>query len=107
MAGPHRRYTLTVNIGADTVDDLEDAIEALQLAIYERTREEPSEAKRVLDSQCGSPRYGWVVGLDVDPAVTHDSYFADLRRYLADVKAAAAAADVPVADPGDEQEPSC
>jgi hypothetical protein len=95
---PHRRYVLAVNIGADSVDDLEGALEQLLFDIRDRTRDEPATATRLLDSQCGGPRYGWVASLDLDPEVTHDSYFADLRRHLAEAKTPA------VRDPGDEHD---
>ncbi|WP_428383562.1 hypothetical protein [Nevskia ramosa] len=72
-AAPRRAFRLTLELHADTREDLVHALEdmAFRVATDDVTR-----------GASGGCRSGATYELSVDPDQTHDSYFASLREYL-------------------------
>ncbi len=74
MDAPHRAVRLTLAIEADTLDELAMALENIA------AQAERNELTTGTSGGCGS---GYNYELLQDPEQTHDSYFAQLRAYLA------------------------
>lgn len=72
---PVRAYRLTMALEADTRTDMAWALRNLAHRI---------EAEEVTVGVWGSPSDGAIYELLADPSMTHDSYHAALRAYLAD-----------------------
>lgn len=77
----HRRHRLTLVLDADSQEDLVRALENLALRI---------QMGEVTRGSWGSPSDGASYEYLYDPAVDHDSYFEQVREYLAQRKGAAA-----------------
>lgn len=71
---PERRWTVTLNVGADEWDDA--AHELMRLA--EHVREHGPGCSQV----SGSPSVGSSVDIVSRPDMTHERYFAELDAYL-------------------------
>lgn len=63
---PRRRHVVTIVIGADTEEDLAEAL----MQVTEETSSE---------GVMGGPRFGYYMTSTVDESVTHESYFAALN----------------------------
>lgn len=74
MDAPHRAVRLTLAIEADTLDELAMTLENIA------AQAERNELTTGTSGGCGS---GYNYELLQDPEQTHDSYFAQLRAYLA------------------------
>jgi hypothetical protein len=75
MDVPHRAFRLTMALEADTRDDLAWALRNLADRV---------DREQVTVGVWGSPSDGAIYELLADPAMTHDSYHASLREYLAE-----------------------
>lgn len=73
MSKPRRAFTLTLEIGADTRDELVHALHDLAHRI---------ERDEVSRGCWGSPSNGAVYELLVDESQTHDKYFEAINKYL-------------------------
>ncbi len=78
MGNPRRAYVFTVEIGADTRDDLCAALRQLEFEIA---------ADMLTHGVSGGYSSGYTYNLDVDETITHDRYMDDLHRYLDKTKA--------------------
>lgn len=80
---PHRRYELTLKLGADSWRDLLGILDHIQ---FELTVKADADEQRVSIVSGG---YGSGCTLDVtcDPDVTHDSWYKALQAYLDDLAA--------------------
>jgi hypothetical protein len=78
ITGPQRAFTITLRIGADTAHDLAMALHEMALRV---------ERDEVTNGTFGSPTSGGEYELlTIDK--THDAYFADLKKYLEERRAA-------------------
>ena len=77
---PIRSYRLTLQLDADTLSDLASALMNLSL------RADRGELTRGVS---GGPDSGHIYELLHDPAQTHETYFSQVREYLARKKAKA------------------
>lgn len=77
---PIRSYRLTLQLDADTLSDLASAMMNLSL------RADRGELTRGVS---GGPDSGYIYELLHDQAQTHETYFSQLREYLARKKAKA------------------
>lgn len=72
---PVRAHQLKLDIGADTRADLVRALKSIAMQI---DRDE-------LTVGCtGGPDWGGSYEYRLDPSITHESYFAEVDRYLSD-----------------------
>lgn len=71
---PKRAYRMTLALEADTRTDMAWALRNLADRV---------EREQVTTGVWGSPSDGAIYELLADPAQTHDTYHAELRRYLA------------------------
>lgn len=71
---PHRRHRLLAEIEADSIEDIEAALN--NLAFEMRSNDGR------LASISGGSSYSWFVRATVDESMNHDAYFAALDRYL-------------------------
>lgn len=76
---PVRAFRLTLLLDADTRDGMADALRNLAWRV---------EANDISNGVSGGPDSGSIYELLHDPAQTHDLYHAQLRKYLAEKKAA-------------------
>lgn len=74
MDRPKRRYTLTIEIGADTWDDVIDDLRHTSQHIEDHG---PS-CQSVMGGSCG----GHIVTVLQNPEMTHEKYMAELDAYL-------------------------
>lgn len=75
---PIRAYRLTLKLDADTLPELASALMNLSL------RADRGELTRGV---CGGPDSGYIYELLINPAQTHETYFNQVREYLARKKA--------------------
>lgn len=73
---PLRRYVLKVEIGADTREEINNALSQLfDLLMRQADSDE-------YHSVSGGPSYGWIVNLNHNPETNHDKYIEDVHAYL-------------------------
>lgn len=77
---PQRAYRLTLKLDADTRDDLTRALCNLAARI---------EREQVTRGVWGGPTDGAIYELLIDPAITHQTYFVQVRQYLSEKEAQA------------------
>jgi hypothetical protein len=70
---PRRRVVAHIGIGADSREELLNALRAISFGIA---------AERMTDSVSGGVSYGWTVRIDEDESITHDSWYAELQAWL-------------------------
>lgn len=78
IKAPQRAYRLTLKLEADTLSELASALMNLSL------RADRGELTRGV---CGGPDSGYIYELLINPAQTHETYFNQVREYLARKKA--------------------
>jgi hypothetical protein len=73
---PRRRVVCNLKIQADSIKDLTSALRCLETDIYTGTR------------NCVSGGYssGYILEIDEDESITHDSWFETLEAHLESVK---------------------
>lgn len=71
----HRRYTLTVKIGADSYQDLIRSLDDLSYML-DLHGEEPKES---WNAASGSPVAGYSYEVGFDPDMDHDRYIAQIE----------------------------
>jgi hypothetical protein len=74
ITAPVRAFRLTIALEADTRQGMADAL---------RNMADRVDREEVTTGVWSSPSDGAIYELLADPSVTHDSYHADLRAYLA------------------------
>lgn len=79
MESPKRRFTMTLEVGADTYEDLLTAVENMVLGL--RLNHADLDHNHGMIS--GSPVAGYVCDIRVDPAMTHERYFELVEVYRA------------------------
>ena len=70
---PRRAFRLTLELDADTADDMASALCNLAALV---------ERGEVTVGTWGSPSDGALYELLTDPAMTHEAYFEKVREYL-------------------------
>ncbi len=70
----NRRHEVAIRIGGDTWDDIIRSIEAI---LFSAETEGPGR-----NSVSGGPGAGWVFVDEVNPSVTHDSYFEEVDAWI-------------------------
>ena len=80
MDRPRRRYTLTIEIGADTWDDV--------IHDLRHTARHVEDHGPACQSVMGGPSGGHIVTVLHNPEMTHDRYMAELETYLTASRAA-------------------
>lgn len=73
MTYPKRAFVLTMTIGADTRQDLSEALNSIAFEIA---------AEKVTESVTGSYSWGGNYKLEVDESMTHDRYMEELNKVL-------------------------
>lgn len=76
---PRRAYVLTLEIGADSRDELCAALRQLEFQVH---------ADQLTSGVSGGPGSGYTYNLIVDESITHDSYFAAVDAWLDEQKEA-------------------
>lgn len=78
IVGPQRRYMFTAVIGADSKNDVRAALEQMlfKLDTHDDTIQVTS----------GGYSWGGHYELKFNPDTTHDSYFEEVEKYLAEKK---------------------
>lgn len=76
MSKPKRRFTIEIEIGGDTWDDAARGLRDIAQHV-----EEHGPACKMVS---GSPSCGYSVVVVEEPNATHESYFAELERYLSE-----------------------
>lgn len=71
--GPRRAYVVSVELGADTLEDLVWNLKHIAHEI---------EHEGGTGTVSGSPSAGYTYRLTHDPTMTHDRYFQEVDRYL-------------------------
>jgi hypothetical protein len=94
MSRPQRAYTLSIEIGADTWDDVVRDLRELAGHVPDHG---PTCA-----SVSGSPSGGHIVTVKHRPDMTHDRYMAELEAYLA---TRGTATDPAQTVPADDEQP--
>ena len=72
---PKRRHIITIEIGADT---WEDVIDVLDQIAFDIAKHEPGTVR--IDS--GAPHFGYSVREEFYPEQTHDNYIEEIHKYL-------------------------
>lgn len=82
MAVPelHRRYQLTLKLGADTIDDLDGALNTVQFDVSVLI--DKQYLNRNYHSVSGGPTRDWTLDIAFDPDMTHDRHFEQIKAYL-------------------------
>lgn len=73
MKQPRRAHHLTLEVGADTYEDLIYALKQIIFDIERGSRQSVS----------GGYSTGWILSYSTDETMTHDRYFALLDTYIA------------------------
>lgn len=76
---PHRAYTLSIEIGGDTWEDVMSDLRH----IVSHLRDHGEKCSSVM----GGPSCGHTIGVRIDPEMTHERYFEMLDTYLAEKNA--------------------
>lgn len=77
---PHRRYRLTLELQADTFEELLVNMEEIQLDLRDgNTKRHGGRFHSVMYG----PSSGYVVDVHVDTEMTHERYYEQLEAYLA------------------------
>lgn len=76
MKQPRRRWDIVVKVGADSLADAANALEAIARDLDRDGRASP------IDIVSGSPSVGYTVEGDENPSITHESYFAAVDAWL-------------------------
>ena len=71
---PHRACRLTLKMEADTPSELADALRQMARQV---------ERDELTTGVSGGPSSGSIYEFTLDPAQTHDAYFAQVREWLA------------------------
>lgn len=71
---PHRRYTLSIEIGADEWAGVVADLQHLASHIADHGEK--------CSSVMGGPSCGHIVDIRIDPEMTHERYMAELDAYL-------------------------
>ena len=69
---PHRRYTIKLDIGLDSLDDLATILDGIAYSIV-------GEGSR--SSTSGSPNCGYHLDVFEDPEMTHERYFEAIKAW--------------------------
>ncbi len=83
----HRRYTLTLKLGADTYAEIGVALGQIQFDLLTQVRDQ-EELEQDYNSVTGSPSAGWSIDIKFDPEMTHERYFELLNEYLEEKRGA-------------------
>jgi hypothetical protein len=77
---PKRRYHMTLELGADDMEELIRAIDdfSLQLSLYRK------ELAEDYVSVSGGPHSGYSVRIDFDSEMTHERYHEAIRQWIAE-----------------------
>lgn len=79
---PQRRYEVEIRIGADDLISLKRAVNSIEFDLERREEDTP------IDMVSGGVDFGYSVSAKIDTSITHDSWYINLRDYLAARKAA-------------------
>jgi len=74
---PRRRWEVTIRIGADSIEQVENALDEVARSLLEKPR------SGAIDIVMGGPGFGFIVEGAEQPEVTHDAYFKALALYQA------------------------
>lgn len=74
MSSPRRAFVFTLELQADTRDDLISSLRHIEFMIA---------ADKLTTGVSGGYNSGYTYKLDVDETITHDDYVAALNSYLA------------------------
>lgn len=77
MDVPVRRYSMTLNLGADSMEDL---IRALDQLAFDFARHK--ELQQNYHMVSGGPDYGYSLDIAFDPEMTHERYVEAVNAYL-------------------------
>jgi hypothetical protein len=75
----HRRYTFTLKLGADSVADIDSALNSIQYDLVALTDKQPLESD--YHAVSGSPTAGWTIDIQFDPDMTHERYFEMIEEW--------------------------
>lgn len=76
----HRRYQLTLKLGADSVDDLDGALNSVQFDVSVLI--DKQYLNRSYHSVSGGPTRDWTLDIEFDPEMTHERHFEEIKAYL-------------------------
>lgn len=97
MNRPQRAYTLSIEIGADTWNDVVRDLRELAGHVEDHGP--------TCSSVSGSPSCGHVVTVTHRPDMTHDRYMAELEVYLADRRSVTDTASIGHESLADDEQP--
>lgn len=80
MDQPKRRLVLKLELGADSMQELHQALSGIAFDLSQ-------ESDRAYHSVSGSPSAGYVLDIEFNPEQTHESYHMQVQGYLAEKKA--------------------
>lgn len=76
----HRRYQLTLKLGADSPDDLDGALNSIQFDVSVLI--DKQRLNRSYHSVSGGPTRDWTLDIAFDPDMTHERHFEQIKAYL-------------------------
>ncbi len=76
MDKPRRRFVMTLELGADSMDALRGDLRSILWSL-------DGIEERPWSSLSGGPATGHILKIEFDPAMTHESYHERLQAYLA------------------------
>ena len=70
---PKRRHVVNIEIGADTTDDILDALKNLQFQFH---------AYGINSGMSGGVNSNWIIDYRINPDMDHDTYVEDINQWL-------------------------